>query len=689
MSGLSFLNSVFLWGLGAAALPIIIHLIKRNRAIKIHFAAMRFLETDPTKKFRSQRLKQLLLLLMRIAAMAILVLAFARPFLNDHESAAFWGTQARAAVILVDNSYSMAVGDNFKAAIQEAKKLLGNFSPRDQVTVIQFAQKSQIVAQKEMNFDVIAGQLEHLLQLSNESTDYLQALQTAESILMESALGEKHIYLISDFQKVGWEHLNPHWTIQEGIAVNFVPISSVMQDNLALQDVLIVRPKRTQRSADLLAKVKNFGPVKKNVKVVLHINGKKKAQRQVAIADGEETVVKFKRVVLPKGLVHGSVELSGQEDALQVDDSYHFVLQDDASSNILAVNGEATEKADQDELFFLDRAINLPKVAKFHLKETSAQQFRKHELSKYRAVVLANLKDLPRKDVERLVFYVRNGGGLVLALGDKVNPNIFNSLFQDLAPAKINNLAFESVQLDNSVILAEIDYQHSVFQPFAESGQGDLSIARFYQYYHVTPFKEEAVLARFDDGGAAILERQVGDGRVLLLTSTIDNEWNNLPVKAMYLPLIYQALNYVSAERKGRESFLVGQSIALHGYQVAAGDKLFIELPSGAVMQTDAEFFEDTTEPGLYRLFKEGRKKSLASFAVNVNSSESDLEVLQPEALQTAAAQVTSQAPQTASIGLDTFALQQEQAQKLWRLAILATILLLIAETWLGNRTYR
>ncbi|MFQ5485558.1 MAG: BatA domain-containing protein, partial [Desulfobacterales bacterium] len=107
MFGLSFLNSLFLWGVASASIPLIIHLIKRNRAVRLPFAAMRFLQIRPNQKVKSQKLRQLLLLLMRITALALLALAFARPYLKGSGAGTLWVEQPRTAVILIDNSLSM------------------------------------------------------------------------------------------------------------------------------------------------------------------------------------------------------------------------------------------------------------------------------------------------------------------------------------------------------------------------------------------------------------------------------------------------------------------------------------------------------------------------------------------------------------------------------------------------------
>jgi len=229
MGSLSFLNSIFLWGLTAASIPIIIHLIKRNKAVKVQFAAMRFLQVDPNKRVKSQRLKQLLLLLMRIVALAILAFAFARPFFSDQETAAFWGDQPKVAVVMVDNSYSMAVADNFNVAVSKAKDLVKRFRTRDEVTIVQFGETSEVVGRAAADFTGFASQLETRLRLSNQATDYLQAIQMAESILLESPLNDKQIYIISDFQKSGWETLNPHWTVESELGLEFIPVGTVAQ----------------------------------------------------------------------------------------------------------------------------------------------------------------------------------------------------------------------------------------------------------------------------------------------------------------------------------------------------------------------------------------------------------------------------------------------------------------------------
>jgi len=690
MFGLSFLNTTFLWGLAAASLPIIIHLIKRNKAVKLPFAAIRFLQMEPNKRVRSQRWKQILLLLLRIAAILILALAFARPFLASQTSPVLWGEGPKAAVILVDNSYSMAVADNFEKAKVETDRLIGSFGGKDQVSVMQFGLKTELLGSAQANYAGLASQVGKKLRLSQQGTNYLQALQAAETILLESSSRERTIYLISDFQTAGWESLSPQWQLEGGIKLDFLPISHEGETvNIGVQDVHVGQQERRSQRAEILVKVKNFGNARARSSLILNIKKKKVGTRKLLLAAGEERVVPFREIKIPAGLVTGQVSLT--DDDIEVDNRFHFVLESESTSQILAINGEPRGDVTQDELFFFERAINLPGLARYSVTRTGQGNLGRYDFNQYRAVVLANVKDLPRSTAERLAAYVHAGGGLVMTLGDKVNPNIFNSLFHDLAPGKLNNRAFASLRRENGVIMAQLDYQHPIFRVFADAGQSDPSVAQFYQYFHVTPNAPEAVIASYDDGSPAILEKKTGDGKVVLLTSTLDTEWNNLPVKAFYLPMIYQILEYVVSQKKGQRSFQVGNAIPLGAYGLSPGDLKHISIltPSGKKTVPRSLLFEASTDAGIYEVQRADSKGPVTMFAVNVDSRESDLSAMPPADLQTTIRQVTENEVESASFGAQALESQVENDQKLWRFAILFAIVLLLGETWLANRTYR
>ncbi len=692
MFGLSFLNAFFLWGLAAASVPIIIHLIKRNRAVKLPFAAIRFLQIEPNKKVRSQRFKQILLLLLRVAAVLLLALAFARPFFPERDATVFWADEPKVAVILIDNSFSMGAANTLNRALAEVERLLSAFKPRDEVTVMQFAEGTQAVGRADADFSSLANRVASSVSISEQGTNYLQALQAAESLLLESPSRQRHIYLISDFQKTGWESLNPHWRLESGIMLDFVPISPEGPlTNVAVQDVHIGRKEGDGKKIEVLIKVKNYGGTKAKAKLALNLQTKRVAQRDLELLPDDEQIVQFSRVLVPSGVVTGEVSLTASDDALAIDNRYHFVVETGSNSEILVVNGEPKKDPTQDELFFFERAINLPGLARYSMTTVQQGGLDGVDFDKYRAVILANVDQVPRAIAERLGFYVRGGGGLVFALGDKTNPTVFNSLFQDLAPCKLNNRAFASLNQNNAVILAQVDYQHPIFRIFADPGQSDPSIAQFHQYYHTAPNSPEAVLASFDDGSPAILERKVGSGKVVLLTSSLDTEWNNLPVKAFYLPLIYQILGHVASEQKGHRSLLVGNPVPLREFGLRETELSLVSIrtPDGEAKVPESLLFEGSSAAGVYEVWRNGEKSPRGYFAVNVDARESDLRTTPPEVLQSTIAEVSHSDVKFASLGMEAVDTNIEKNQKLWRLAIVLVILLLFGETWLANRTHR
>ncbi len=693
MFGLSFLNSVFLWGLAAAAVPVIIHLIKRSRAVKLPFAAIRFLALDPNQRIRSQKLKQLLLLLMRIAAVALLALAFARPFFENAQSNPIWGSVPKAAVILVDQSFSMCYENRFGAAIAKAKELLTTFKPGDDVALMLFSEKVEMVVESDKDFGSLGARLSEMAVLSNRGTNYLRAIQAAETRLMESPVASKTIYLISDFQATGMDNFHLTWKVQPGIHVEFLSVPNSEFSNLAVQEVLVPSKSDRGRRRDVLARIKNFGSAKKRGDVILSFNGRKESQKTLSFEPGETHVVRFSNVQFPEGNVAGSLEIQCEGESIIQDDRFYFVLENAAKSKILAVNGVPNSRdATRDEVFFLERALNLADLTKYSLTTILTHHIGQHDFSDYQVIFLANVKEASRNVVERLTYFVRNGGGLIITMGDQINPTIFNQLFRELSPAVVSGRAFASLNRESSVIMTDIDYQHTIFRMFADAGQGDPSSAQFYQYVNVSPISPEAVLARFDDGGPALLERKIGNGKVILFTSTIDTEWNNLPVKAIFLPLLYQTVQYASAERKGQKSYLVGQPVSLPNFsdrELQSG--LSVRTPSGSEVAIESAIFDKTEDAGVYEIHRKKSRpeRSEEVFAVNVDTRESDLTPLATEELQDKFVVDNKVAGQIAAVSSANSEQQQENRQKLWRLALLGVVVLLLGETWLANRTYR
>jgi hypothetical protein len=300
----------------------------------------------------------------------------------------------------------------------------------------------------------------------------------------------------------------------------------------------------------------------------------------------------------------------------------------------------------------------------------------------------------------RLHALLDGGGGIVILPGNN-GVETWPADWRAVLPATVGPVVDRTA--DAGGTLSSIDYAHPVFELFNAPRSGDFSTARFYRYRTLTPQPTAAVVARFDDGAPAMVERTVGSGKLVLWASTLDAYWTNLPLQPVFLPFVHQLGRHVGRYADPREWFVAGEVLDLsrHGELTApftggrAADSvgaLVLEAPSGArerVTATGAGHLVTLREQGFYEL--RGPNTPLGSgrpIAVNVDRAESDLSHLDPQDIVVA---VTS-APGQHLAGSDlnaTTPQDQERRQKMWWYLLLGAVLLMAIETTLSNRLSR
>ena len=201
---MNLLNPAFLVGALAAAVPILLHLIRREHARKLEFPTLMFLRKISKRTIRYQKLRHLLLLLMRVLALLLIVLAFARPYSQSGKAPAVIGRVTAAHIILIDNSMSMAYEDRCDRAKAAASDIVRNSGPGDKFAVLEFSDKTTALTQLTTSSSEVLSQIRSGVELSDQPTRYGQALRAAEKFAMDSGTGKRIIHLISDFQKSGW-----------------------------------------------------------------------------------------------------------------------------------------------------------------------------------------------------------------------------------------------------------------------------------------------------------------------------------------------------------------------------------------------------------------------------------------------------------------------------------------------------
>lgn len=692
---MSFLTPLFWLGLAAAAVPIVVHLVRRSRAPRVEFPSLMFVRRVPQRTVRRRHLRNILLLILRSLALLLLVLAFVRPYFES--GGAGLGDRRRAEVVLLDRSFSMRFDNRFERAVAKARSIIGNGagdSSNLSRGLVLFDDGYQVASRPTSNVVELNSRLGEVA-VGYRATDYAQALAAAEALLRDFPAAEKRIHLVTDFQATaatglvgqmvgklvaGTAATGPSaYRPGRGITIVPVDIGSREGANLAITGLnatpVIYQPKYTDRVA---ARIENFGPEPVDgVRVELRLNDRAVEKRVVRIAARDAATVEFTGFNLNEGQNLCQIVVEG--DNFPADNSFVFSLRRAVKSKALIIE---TASRNQSESFYLKNALTTGENNPFEVEVKSAGGVNPAEIAAYRLIIINDATISPALATE-ILRQVSGGTGLIVAAGTHTEANGFNRAFEQTLRVRLEGAA----ELRGGyVVLSEIKPDHAIFEPFQESGRPPS--AKMYGYRRVAASEQAVVLARYDDGGAALIESASGRGKIMLLTTTLDASWTDLPLKPSYLPLIRQMTRYlVEAELPAWR--LVGQPVPLR--RTPEGQPPLIDTPGGVRLPASGNTRNDDEvltplEPGFYRL---RYPESSELLAVNIPGRESDLARIEAPTLMAdlgAAASGGEESTGEKPTGEKPTGIEIESRQRIWFYLLIAALLLFITEGIIARR---
>ena len=674
---MSFLAPLFLAGLAALAIPVLVHLIQRERKNVVQFPSLMFVRRIPYSSIRRRRIHNWALLMLRLAAIALIVAAFARPFFRGTSVAAA-ASGARDVVILLDRSYSMGHGDQWERAKRAANDAVAGLSNGDRATLVVFATGAEMAVQPTDDRARLQSEI-NARQLSASATRLGPALKLAGSLLAASNFPRREVVIVSDFQRSGWSP-GDGLRLPSGTTVTPVPVQADAARNIALAPVTIQREQVSgQDRVTVTAGVLNRSDqTVTDVPVALELDGHVAQTARITLQPYSAASATFPPVTLTSPNTRASVRIG--DDALAADNTFHFVLSPPRPVKVVVVNGN---RASRDQALYLTRALAIGDNPRFDVTTRPVDELTDDVLAQTRVVILNDAS--PSDAVSgRLKRFVENGGGLLVALGPQA---AWPTNAADLLPA---TPAGTVDRARGPGSLGGLEYGHRVVEPFRAPRSGDFSAARFYSYRSVTPATDAQVLARFDDGVPAVLERTVGRGRVLVWTSTLDLFWNDLALKPVYLPFVHQLARHVGDHRERPNWATVGQVIDLSHEGDASQPRVAVA-PTGTRLPLEGEQGRvlELTEQGFYEVRKQGRTGELVTVAAaNVELAESDRTAVDPAEIVAAVAGAS--AATVSAGGLPPLPDEaQERSQRIWWYLLFTGILLLTAESVLAHKLSR
>ncbi|HEX3644503.1 MAG TPA: BatA and WFA domain-containing protein [Vicinamibacterales bacterium] len=683
---MAFLTPFFLLGLGAIAIPVLVHLIQREKKRVIEFPSLMFVRRIPYQSVRRRRIRHWALLLMRAAAITLIVAAFARPFIRQGTVAAAVGGGAREIVILLDRSASMGYGDHWTRARDAARAAVRGLGADDRATLVLFDKNAEENMRATADRTRLEGAI-NAAKVGSGATRYGPALKLAESILSRSAIKRREAVLISDFQRSGWSG-SEEVRFPEGMTVSTVSVASPDTANLAVPSVAFARASFSgQERLTVTAGLSNKGgEAIKDVPVTLTIDGHEIQTEKANVAAHASGSVSFTPFTLSSPNVRGSVRAG--TDPLPADNTFHFVLAPSEPVSVVIVDsGDRTASS-----LFLSKALSIGTTPIFQVDVTSASRLSPAALDKRAVVILNDTMFPPAGGGGALRKFLERGGGLLVVSGDRATwPQGEAALLPGTLGATVDRTAGRSASL------GYLDYSHPIFEVFKAPRSGDFSAAHVFRYRALQTAPTDRILARYDDGAIAAAERKVGGGRAILWTTTLDDSWTDIAVKPVFLPLVHQLVRYLAHYEPPTSWLTVGQVLDLTARAKGRGDRSdrIVVTPSGERISQSAEGegnegLLELSEQGIYEIRPAGAAGGRPeAIAVNIDPAESDLSAIDPRELVAA---VTGHATPTAAQPVPSQEMTREESerrQSLWWYLLMAGLLLLAAETVIANHLSR
>lgn len=522
MLGVSFLSPLFLIAAVAAAVPIWLHLFHRKTEVVIDFPSVSLLARAPVQQHRRRRLREWWLLALRIAALVLLAVSFARPYFQGAAAS----DSSPLTVIAVDTSMSMTAPGQFDRAREAASRAVSAAPASQALALMGFADAASVLVEPTTDRSAITRALSQM-EPGNGGTRFRTALGRASELI---GARDGRVVLITDLQQAGWE-ANDEGGLPDGVGVEVIRIAPPAS-NLAVTSAQL-------RDRRIVASIQNYGAADVRVPVRVLVAGKELARAEVAMGPNGAAEVEIPAALPATGDAEVRID---DANGYQPDNLRTVRLEPVPAIPIGIIVADPTGAVGG---LYVERALSVAGGGReFDVDVRDGRDVvarNAADLSRVAAMYVLGTRTLDRAGRELIKTYLSGGGQVLLAMGPDVDPGTL----ADVIGVK---LSFDEspIQTPGATLIAS-DGRHPIFRPFL-SPSGALGDVQVEQHRRLNDQADRTVLARFSGGDAALTEQSVGKGRLMIFTSDLDNQWSRFPLNPAFVPFSVEAARYLTKD---------------------------------------------------------------------------------------------------------------------------------------------
>lgn len=688
---MTFLNPLVLLGLLAASIPIIIHLLNLRKLKVIEFSTLQFLKEMQKNKMRKIKLKQLILLALRVAAIIFLVLAFSRPTIKSVSLAGFGSQVKSTVIILFDNTLSMSLADKRGDYIQQAKRIgqeiLNLTQEGDEIYFLKISELSPAAEVYSPISKSLAEKSINGTEISYVSNDYESSFIAASRILESTKNFSREIFLISDLQKNNLKSnpTNLSNLIDGNSKVYFINIGENKHINYSV-DSMNSNDKifELKKPVNFSASITNHSSSNVNdLSTSIYFNKSKVAQRGIDISSEETHIAEFSGRSIRSGHVEVRIEME-DDDLLQDNVRYSSFYISEKIKVLLASDSPA-------ESIFLKLAIEQTiedeTSSRVEITQAASSLLNSHNFEKFNAIILYGINGV--QDISKLKLYTEGGGRLIIFPSGITNPISFSRFTAEFGFTDMQGVSGSAANKESFFKFGSIDFAHPVMQNLFQKG-GAVNVESpkiFYSFNYKTGIKDKSIID-LQNGYSFLSEHDYHLGKMYLFASALNSTWSDFTIKGIFVPLINRLLLYATSTENVNESFQVGKSFSIN-FNRKIGKQVKLAFPDGREKILETIYKGNSTLieidpldiPGNYFLYD--NEEILRIISVNIDPKESNIKKADESDFTEFINKIAPESKTKifdVSDNISESITQERFGTELWKLFLILTLLCLAAE---------